>query len=84
MKKICGALVIGLMITTNSFAYKDCNDMYDAGFEQGKKKGYDKGWEEGFIAGKSSLPPLGSPTGDREMELEMRLNECNKRNGWKY
>ena len=72
MKKICGALVISLMITTNVFAYDDCSDMFQVGFDQEQKKGCDKGWKEGYMqANGSSVPSIGS---DNSAEYE----------NWKY
>jgi len=83
MKKICGALVIGLMITTNAFAYDECNDMFQAGYDKGHEEGYDKGWKEGYMqADCSSVLSISSDS--RVRALEMRLIECNSRNGWKY
>lgn len=83
MKKICGALVISLMITTNVFAKGLCDDKFDEGRELGWDKGYDAGRLAG-IAGCMSSNQTDDTPNSRVQELEMRLNECNRLNGWKY
>lgn len=43
MRKICGALVVGLMITTNVLAKGLCDDKLDEGREFGCSRGCDAG-----------------------------------------
>lgn len=83
MKKICGALVISLMITTNVFAKGLCDDKFDEGRNFGWSSGYDAGRLAG-IAECMSSNQTGDTSNSRVQELEMRLNECNRKGGWKY
>ena len=83
------------MITTNSFAATSkCEEInldeqrkiFKDGYEKGMQAGMIKGHGIGMIDGaKSCVCPTSSlDSNSREQELEMRLTQCNSRNGWKY